>query len=167
MSAGREWTVVLRGDWHLPHLANMLRAYSGNGEQNECRDEVVEQVETQIVDVPGDPVFKTTRPLVVIDPESVPMDDLRRALDRWQRWPSLTHEQVAVKALLDQIAEQTAPPKPDEPTGLGAVVEDDEGRRWVRGEHAWTNLGAKGIFLNWTAYADLAAVKVLSEGVTP
>src|SRR5689334_10172256 len=38
--------------------------------------------------------------------------------------------------IADQIEQQTKPPKPKEPTGLGAVVEDSRGVRWVRTESA-------------------------------
>lgn len=65
----------------------------------------------------------------------------------------------------------TVDPKPDEPTGLGAVVEDTEGDRWVRWTcdpdpeiQPWTAADEGGADHVW---ADLAAVKVLSEGVTP
>lgn len=66
--------------------------------------------------------------------------------------------------LIEQIEAQTkvAPPKPDEPTGLGAVVEDEDGLTWVRRHPAgpaWVNG-----YQRWAAYADIAAVRVLSEG---
>lgn len=60
-------------------------------------------------------------------------------------------------------------PKPDEPQGLGAVVEDAEKRRWVR-----ASIPAGAVF-QWTEalsgavryYADIEVVRVLSEGVQP
>jgi hypothetical protein len=113
------------------------------------------------------PITADARPLVVIDPEDREQVEQLAAACRtafgWTCGPT-ENDTTATQAALRSLV---TPPKPPEPQGLGAVVEDAEGRRWVRGEHAWTNLGAKGIFLNWTAYADLAAVKVLSEGVTP
>ena len=65
--------------------------------------------------------------------------------------------------------------KPEEPLGLGAVVVDERGVRWVRVE------SAKGMWNPWQAtlhaaepdairslsYAAIAAVEVLSDGVTP
>jgi hypothetical protein len=77
--------------------------------------------------------------------------------------------------LIEQIETQTKPPKPEEPTGLGAVVEDGRGVRWVRAE------SAKGMTNPWQAtlhvaepdhvrqlaYAEVDAVRVLSEGVQP
>ena len=56
------------------------------------------------------------------------------------------------------------PRKPAEPTGLGAVVEDAEGERWVQFSSKtgnwWRN--RQGQHQRW---ADLDAVRVLSEGV--
>jgi hypothetical protein len=56
------------------------------------------------------------------------------------------------------------PPKPEEPTGLGAVVQDAGGRKWTNTHRirAWyhSDLGPY-------VYADIDAVRVLSEGVTP
>jgi hypothetical protein len=98
-------------------------------------------------------------PLVVLDLEkhSEPaIADLVRQLrrDRWH-------------LVADQIEAQIKPPKPAEPTGLGAVVEDADGNRWVRAfslRLAWTDtLFAE----NCREYADIDAVKVLSEGVQP
>ncbi len=62
------------------------------------------------------------------------------------------------------------PPKPDEPQGLGAVVEDAADHRWTRiypgvGEgEAWYCDDARGR-AQWEHWANIAAVKVLSEGV--
>ena len=68
--------------------------------------------------------------------------------------------------LADQVEEQIKPPKPEEPTGLGAVVEDAEGQRWVRAfhhpheTHRWQNrLSGR------RTYDGIDAVRVLSEGV--
>ena len=55
------------------------------------------------------------------------------------------------------------PPKPPEPTGLGAVVEDEKGLTWVRrhpGGEAWVNG-----YQRWATYADITAVRILSEGI--
>jgi len=68
-------------------------------------------------------------------------------------------------SLIEQIEAQTKPPKPAEPTGLGAVVEDSEGFRWVRNdapiEPSW-RCDHRG----WQTWAKVDAVRVLSEGVT-
>lgn len=60
--------------------------------------------------------------------------------------------------------------KPDEPTGLGAVVEDDEGNPWVK-----TLPGIDDAASEWIAgfagnprlvsYSSIRAVRVLSPGV--
>ena len=68
---------------------------------------------------------RSARPLVVIDPEGLPVDDLIRALDRWRNWTSLTHEGEAVTDLIEAITEATRDPKPDEPTGLPDVPARD------------------------------------------
>jgi hypothetical protein len=56
-----------------------------------------------------------------------------------------------------QIEAQLPKPKPPEPTGLGAVVEDAGGGRWVR---------RQGMWCSFNDYADLDVVRVLTEGVT-
>jgi len=70
---------------------------------------------------------------------------------------------AAVERIATQIEAQTKPPKPAEPTGLGAVVEASDGQTWVRrhpGGYAWVNG-----YQRWAKYADINAVRVLSEGV--
>lgn len=55
-------------------------------------------------------------------------------------------------------------PKPVEPEGLGAVVEDAEGRRWVRfriNPEPWRR-GDAGIYRAWSL---IHATRVLSSGV--
>lgn len=58
--------------------------------------------------------------------------------------------------------------KPDEPTGLGAVVEAINDNHFVRestGDHPWRRVSdVDGEYL--CQWADIDAVKVLSEGVT-
>ena len=76
---------------------------------------------------------------------------------------------VAAHAIADQIEAQTRPPKPDEPTGLGAVVEDAQGVRWIRkgntshGEDWTRQVGEAWSGGSWDR---IDAVRVLSEGVT-
>lgn len=70
--------------------------------------------------------------------------------------------------IADQIEAQTRPPKPAEPTGLGAVVEDAEGGHWVylaktrASTRCWRKYGVD----RWAGYEDINAVRVLSEGVS-
>ena len=80
----------------------------------------------------------------------------------------LTITDAQINALQAALRSLVTPPKPDEPQGLGAVVEDAEGRRWVRVNETlravWRPVDAStsNSFRN---YPDIAAVKVLSEGV--
>ena len=67
--------------------------------------------------------------------------------------------------IADQIEAQTKPPKPAEPTGLGAVVEDAEGVRWVRTPRdpmPWRSAQETVMAARWVG---INAVRVLSEGV--
>lgn len=73
-----------------------------------------------------------------------------------------------LQAALREYANPT-PPKPAEPTGLGAVVEDADGALWVRlttrnSGACWKHSDLRTLR---APYADFAATKVLSEGVTP
>lgn len=108
--------------------------------------------------------LKNPRPLVVIDPED--HEQVRNVLEtfghQYTHWtPELDHNVTKFQAALRSL---TAPPKPDEPTGLGAVVEDATGEHWIRAariKHGWHRpMGT------WAAYVDISAVKVLSQGVT-
>jgi hypothetical protein len=105
------------------------------------------------------------RPLVVIDPED--REQVERLLeDWWQRggFGNGAEGHDNMQAALREFADPK-PPKPVEPLGLGAVVEDVEGLLWVRAgddEPEWRNdaMGA------WKSYADVAVARVLSEGVS-
>ena len=72
----------------------------------------------------------------------------------------------AYRKAATQIETQMGPPKPQEPQGLGAVVEDVAGDYWVRtGERFRKCTGpGRGSF---RPYYEIDAVRVLSEGVTP
>jgi hypothetical protein len=116
----------------------------------------------------------TDRPVVVIDPEDREQVE-RLARDNYD----LIHKPGAFDAL-SQMSQDAyvefmqaalrsliAPPKPPEPQGLGAVVEDAEGRRWVRVNALIPWQYEKGdTRVSWTAVAP-APVRVLSEGVKP
>lgn len=107
-------------------------------------------------------------PLLVIDPED--REQVAALLSRYHKWKwsldiaeaSTDDMQAALRSLLE-------PPKPDEPMGLGAVVEDREGVRWLRtnpsGSHQWTrkDAGAKGLF-DHRPYDRLDVIRVLHEG---
>lgn len=81
---------------------------------------------------------------------------------------------VRLRRIADQFDAQNPPPKPAEPTGLGAVVEDKAGRTWVRTEAVSSDTelspwcpswGVHGDDAQPACYADLDAVRVLSVGV--
>lgn len=72
-----------------------------------------------------------------------------------------------MRGIADQIEPQVSLPKPDEPTGLGAVVEDVEGQFWVRDQRGWWIGGEQSIGRRSTPHWHVVnAVKVLSEGVS-
>jgi hypothetical protein len=110
------------------------------------------------------------RPLAVIDPDS-PADQRRLLgiLRSSGAFRGVVSQDIALDCIGDALREfaNPTPPKPDEPTGLGAVVEDAEGLIWIRGgaNHQcggdWHLLGAT----DYCAYAEIAAVEVLSDGV--
>ncbi len=79
------------------------------------------------------------------------------------------YRRVQVQAALRSLV---TPPKPDEPQGLGAVVEDAAGDRWV---HVCDCRGLNGMpNKDWqrrgevrqSVYSDISAVRILSDGVT-
>lgn len=76
---------------------------------------------------------------------------------------------AVARALASQIEKQIQPPKPTEPTGLGAVVEDEHGGRFVRTEeaefHPWRRRAAANLNNSVYDYDHIDAVRVLSEGV--
>ena len=121
------------------------------------------------------PTQREIRPLVVIDPEddhSKAAVEITQAIGRalnHQPGSDLSHIRRAVNGALRSLV---APPKPDEPLGLGAVVEDAGGERWLRtatpcgGDPAhWQGMDhRRGDLRRWREFA---AVRVLSEGVAP
>lgn len=117
-------------------------------------------------DCPGVDVYCNPRPVVLIDPED------REQIERLTKvlaetyMPGYNWEwvQAALRSLI-------APPKPPEPIGLGAVVEDADGLRWTRVESGETITRnpwypAADDERQPDEYRNIAAVKVLSDGVT-
>lgn len=113
----------------------------------------------------GNPSY---RPLVVLDPED-------RAAARRLVGLLVTETRLAMPGTSSEwddgvqaALREFANPKPPEPQGLGAVVEDAEGQRYVR--HPAEGTGCKpwcnsiGVGRSW---AQVDAVRVLSEGVQP
>jgi hypothetical protein len=101
------------------------------------------------------------RPLVVIDPEDrEQVERLTAAMvNEYGVDVHYDETQAALRSLI-------APPRPPEPKGLGAVVEDADGRRWSRANDAGEWYSADGEEVG-PHYSHVAAVRVLSEGVTP
>lgn len=106
----------------------------------------------------------TMRPLVVIDPEDRDQVERLCAAMKSNGWTGIDDD--APSDMQTVLRSLVAPPKPDEPMGLGAVVEDEDLRHWVR----------TGFKFPWAIsydddsgenrnYADINAVRVLSEGV--
>lgn len=129
--------------------------------------------------------FAAPRPLVVIDPEDAEQVErlMKTIIDKA---PSVVvrHNQggrhiewraASLAAALREFAAPT-PPKPDEPQGLGAVVEDAKGVLWTRNEYKTNLTGTVWISAYHPTladesvmreYSDIDVVRVLSEGVTP
>lgn len=106
------------------------------------------------------------RPLVVIDAED------KHAVARLASLYSSVDHRIGhrpLQAALREFASPT-PPKPDEPMGLGAVVEDADGVRHVRvfgiAKSAWLGHVEADGGERQRRYEDIAAVRVLSEGVS-
>lgn len=81
-----------------------------------------------------------------------------------------------IATIADQIEAQTRPPQPAEPTGLGAVVEDAKGHKYVRiadpidgwaKDRDWRRIGGDIAANPYYGYADIDVARVLSEGVQP
>jgi hypothetical protein len=113
---------------------------------------------------------QTIRPLVVIDPED--REQVERLLNLYwvernpddeadvQNYPEYVND---LQAALREIAD----PKPEEPTGLGAVVEDEDGDKWIRTcepcDDCLNKPWQRGpVRRNWLI---VPAVRILSEGV--
>lgn len=121
--------------------------------------------------VAHDPAIVTARPLVVVDPENAAdVAELVRLF--WAHGTDDCDDTHAMQAALREYANPE--PQIEEPSGLGAVVEDARGVRWVRTEpkngmtNPWqaTLHVAEPDKVRSLPWAEVAAVKVLSEGVT-
>ena len=73
---------------------------------------------------------------------------------------------VVLSDLAGQIEAQLPKPKPEEPKGLGAVVKDRGGVRFVRVGAFCGFWKSEFSSLHAFDYADIDVVEVLSEGVT-
>lgn len=106
------------------------------------------------------------RPLVVIDPEDRGRVAELVTLYHLADGTTVTAMQSALREFADP-----KPPKPVEPTGLGAVVVDKSGDQWAnlrddtiaRHDRPWMKVRNPAF---WLDYAEIDVVTVLSEGVT-
>lgn len=105
------------------------------------------------------------RPVVVIDPED--REQVERLTKAYCDARDGDNDLYRVSAILQAaLRSLIAPPKPEEPTGLGAVVEDAEGNLWVQvyEKGLWQRSDDRDV---WTVWEKFSAVRVLSEGVQP
>lgn len=110
------------------------------------------------------------RPVVVLD-LSQWSSASTAAVCEWLRAKCVSApSESQVHYIANAIEAQTKPPKPDEPLGLGAVVEDAEAWRWVLfnpgGRKPWRRNEPRSYDgATYRIYADIDAVKVLTEGI--
>jgi hypothetical protein len=102
------------------------------------------------------------RPLVLLDLDTIGASSWKVVADNLRT----TGCRIARENIADQIEAQTKPPKPDEPTGLGAVVEDAGGDLWLRTEKADFPWRRPAKLQNGRVWRTIDAVRVLSEGWT-
>jgi hypothetical protein len=109
------------------------------------------------------------RPVVVLDTE-FPQTVIKHLRFAAERYPALT----TLPGLADQIKAQTRPAI-QEPRGLGAVVEDADGHKFVRvadpidgwmAGRQWQRIGGDINAVRNFGWSDLRPVRVLSEGVS-
>lgn len=109
------------------------------------------------------------RPLVAIDPED--REQAEQLVEQYYRLRGLGEPAVCesnyvnMQAALRSLIE---PPKPEEPTGVGAVVADDRDRMWVRTgswAYPWMPVANDPAGRAPKAWDDLNAVRILSKGV--
>lgn len=109
------------------------------------------------------------RPLVVIDPENrEQVERLEAAFAKQCNWSHFSEaRQDAMQATLREFADPM-PPKPDEPMGLGAVVEAIYDNRFVHiGNGGWQRVEKGDTQGQVCTYDEVAVLRVLSEGVQP
>lgn len=105
------------------------------------------------------------RPVVVIDPEDREQVTLLNELIQIQ---PQSDTRPLVDVLRDALREfaNPKPPKPVEPTGLGAVVEDEDGSLHVRTSGHIVNPWRSETDGSSRSWSLVAAVRVLSAGVS-
>lgn len=102
--------------------------------------------------------------VVVIDPEDdAQVERLVRLF--WDNGNDDCDDPAAMRAALREFADPK-PPKPTEPTGFGAVVEDTEGHYWINTHPGDPNPWVRNAGDEWVSYDRIAAVYVLRTGVS-
>jgi hypothetical protein len=89
-------------------------------------------------------------------------------IDALRRAKEATGFDLIFGGLIAQIEAQTTP-RPPEPEGLGAVVEDAEGNRWIRRgptHYIAAEGSSSGFYNNAQTWGELNVARVLSEGVS-
>lgn len=113
--------------------------------------------------------FISARPLVVLDPED--REQVHRLADLLCASTfGLNADDMVMAEVLREFANPT-PLTPDEPTGLGAVVENQWGTRYVcdfvgRWYGPSNATGPDSDVYGYWDYSHTQAIRVLSEGVT-
>lgn len=163
----RDWKP---GDVALASYDGEVRVYMYQADFLEKQSRWVSSVGTTSVDFSAADWW---RRLVVIDPED--REQVHRLADLFceARWCHVKDgntddcDPLTRSSMRDALAAYAnpTPPKPKEPTGLGAVVEDADGNVWTR-----TGKAPSGDWVTpdggLDAWLDVPAVRVLSEGVT-
>lgn len=103
----------------------------------------------------------------ITTPDEAFFTRMRDHLEKEFDWYGMDEENT-VECLQAAFAAATSPPRPDEPLGLGAVVEDEDGRRFVRvgptiGDFHWRSSEPSNS--DCFPWRSVKAVRVLSEGV--
>lgn len=127
-------------------------------------------VNGRIIDARKEIVVSSDRPVVVIDPED--REQVERLADAiLTEAAGYSIDRAIIVCAFEKFASPT-PPKPEEPTGLGAVVRDTEGfyysRGYTKGEstHQWHVVDpAIRKRMSWWKWEDMDVTEVLSPGV--
>ena len=108
------------------------------------------------------------RPLAVIDPEDKEAVERLSSLTEANGGPTFFAGDVGkLQAALREFA-NPKPPRPEEPMGLGALVEAIYDNRFVHvGDGGWQRIEKSGRRSALCTYQEIDVVRVLSEGYLP
>ena len=158
MSAPK-WIVLDADAINIPRILAAMQ----EGKPSVLSDHAAHEIERQLTHGPG---------VVVIDPDDISqIRELIRLLDRESvargYGKSVSPMSVRIPAASEALRSLLTTPKPPEQMGLGAVVEDADGDRWVRAasdHQPWFHMTSDGRAA-WLAYADIDVAESVSEGV--